>query len=141
MASLINSCRKKLIVNQKATPEKVSAKKFLFIIIGIVGAFIASGIDIQQISSTNINAGVYLAVFTGFLYAIYLFLKRTEKEGYNPIQALFNTFIFAVPLHIDSRAFSESFCGKLAHSRPCASQCIPVYLAITFRHFQHRDPI
>ena len=77
--------------------EKVSAKKFLFIIIGIVGAFIVSGIDIQQISSTNINAGVYLAVFTGFLYAIYLFLKRTEKEGYNPIQALFNTFIFAVP--------------------------------------------
>lgn len=75
--------------------EKVSAEKFLLIVIGIVGAFIVSGIDFQQISSTNI--GVYLAILAGFLYAIYLFLKRTEKEGYNPLQALLNTFIFAVP--------------------------------------------
>lgn len=77
--------------------EKVSAKKFLLIGVGIFGALIVSGIDFQQISAVSVNFGVYLAVLSGFLYAIYLFLKRTEKEAYNPIQALFNTFLFAAP--------------------------------------------
>lgn len=77
--------------------EKVSAKKFMLIGIGIFGALMVSGIDFQQISVIKVNFGVYLAVLSGFLYALYLFLKRTEKEASSPIQALFNTFLFAVP--------------------------------------------
>ncbi|MEM2815913.1 MAG: DMT family transporter [Candidatus Bathyarchaeia archaeon] len=74
--------------------ERVSIKKFPPILMGIVGVFIVGGIDLRNFSLASF--GVPLAIIAGFLYAIYLFMKRVEKE-YRPLQALFNTFIFAAP--------------------------------------------
>ena len=76
--------------------EKTSFKKLLVIFMGIFGAFITSGINLQHISFLNVNFGVFLALLAGFLYALYLFLKRKKKD-YSPMQALFNTFLFAAP--------------------------------------------
>lgn len=74
--------------------ERVTIKKFPPILMGIVGVFIVSGIDLGNFSLASV--GVPLAILAGLLYAIYLFLKRVEME-YRPLQALFNTFIFAAP--------------------------------------------
>ena len=78
--------------------EKPSVKKLVIVLAGIFGAFLASGLTLQQITELDINLGILLALFGGFLYALYLFLKRTEKHAYTPLQALFNTFLFAAPL-------------------------------------------
>lgn len=77
--------------------EKKSIKKFVIVIIGMIGAFLVSKITPQQILELSVNSGVFLAFLGGFFYALYLFLKRTEKRNYTPMQALFNTFLFAIP--------------------------------------------
>ena len=77
--------------------EKTSAGKLAIVLVGMFGAFLASGLTPQQIAELDINLGIFLALFGGFFYALYLFLKRTEKSAYTPLQALFNTFLFAAP--------------------------------------------
>lgn len=76
--------------------EKVSLEKLVIIIVGMMGALLASGILTEQYSSINIT-GILFALFAGFLYATYLFFKRVRKTCYTPLQGLFNTFMFAVP--------------------------------------------
>ena len=85
------------IISFLSKREKASTKKIAIILIGIFGAFLASGLNLQQIAELDINLGIFLALFGGLLYALYLFLKRTEKHAYTPLQALFNTFLFAAP--------------------------------------------
>jgi len=58
--------------------EKPSVKKLVIVLAGIFGAFLASGLTFQQITELDINLGILLALFGGFLYALYLFLKRTK---------------------------------------------------------------
>ncbi|MEM3597063.1 MAG: DMT family transporter [Candidatus Bathyarchaeia archaeon] len=74
--------------------EKVTPRKFVIILIGMVGALLASGILTEHYLTINIT-GILFALFAGFLYATYLFLKRMRKTSYTPLQGLFNTFIFA----------------------------------------------
>jgi drug/metabolite transporter (DMT)-like permease len=75
--------------------EKITKKKSAIIASGIIGVFLVSGIATEQYSTLNIS-GISLALLGGFLYALYLFFKRTSKTQYTPLQGLFNTFIFAV---------------------------------------------
>jgi drug/metabolite transporter (DMT)-like permease len=77
--------------------EKITLEKLVIVVGGVIGAFLVSGMTPQQILNLNINLGVLLAYLGGLLYAVYLFLKRTQKKSYSPLQALFNTFLFAVP--------------------------------------------
>lgn len=76
--------------------EKMTAKKFATVTVGIIGVFLVSGVITEPISSLNF-AGLILALSAGFLYAVYLYLKRMLKASYSPLQGLFNTFLFAVP--------------------------------------------
>jgi len=75
--------------------KKTSAGKLAIVLIGMFGAFLASGLTPQRAAELDINLGIFLALSGGFFYALYLFLKRTEKSAYTPLQALFNTFLFA----------------------------------------------
>jgi len=92
--------------------EKPSVKKLLIVFIGIFGAFLVSGVRLEQILELDINVGILFASFGGFFYALYLFLKRTEKHAYTPMQALFNTFLFAalfiIILGLILRFFTEN---------------------------------
>jgi drug/metabolite transporter (DMT)-like permease len=74
-----------------AGKEKISFQKVLVILLGIGGVFLVTNIFFQQIT-----LGSIFALLAGFLYAVYLFLKRVGKP-YAPFQLLFNTFLFAVP--------------------------------------------
>jgi drug/metabolite transporter (DMT)-like permease len=74
--------------------EKVTPRKFVIILVGMIGALLASGILTEQHSNLNIT-GISFALLAGFLYATYLFLKRMRKTSYTPLQGLFNTFMFA----------------------------------------------
>lgn len=76
--------------------EKPSARKLIVVFIGMFGAFLASGVSVRQMAELKVNLGIFLALLGGFCYALYLFLKRTEMDAYTPLQALFNTFMFAV---------------------------------------------
>jgi drug/metabolite transporter (DMT)-like permease len=75
--------------------EKITKKKSVIIGSGLVGVFLVSGIATEQYSTLSIS-GILVALLGGFLYALYLFFKRTSKTQYAPLQALFNTFTFAV---------------------------------------------
>lgn len=75
--------------------EKITKKKSAIIAFGILGVFLVSGIATEQYSTLNVS-GISIALLAGFLYALYLFFKRTSKTQYTPLQALFNTFIFAI---------------------------------------------
>jgi drug/metabolite transporter (DMT)-like permease len=78
--------------------ERVTANKLGVILIGVFGAFLVSGL---QITNFQISLGVAFPIFAGFLYAVYLWLKRRATSGllgdYEPLQILFNTFLFAIP--------------------------------------------
>jgi drug/metabolite transporter (DMT)-like permease len=75
--------------------EKITKKKSAIIASGMIGVFLVSGIATEQYSTLNIS-GISLALIAGFLYSLYLFFKRVGKTQYAPMQALFNTFIFAI---------------------------------------------
>lgn len=67
------------------------------VITSTLGAFSVSGMNFGDILASRINSGVLFALLSGFLYAVYLFLKRTERYGYTPFQILSNTFLFSMP--------------------------------------------
>ncbi|MGQ9529895.1 MAG: DMT family transporter [Candidatus Bathycorpusculaceae bacterium] len=76
--------------------EKITLRKLVIIIVGMVGAFLASGIFTEKFSEFNIT-GIFFALLAGLLYATYLFFKRMRKTIYTPLQGLFNTFMLAAP--------------------------------------------
>ncbi|MEM2242496.1 MAG: DMT family transporter [Candidatus Bathyarchaeia archaeon] len=114
--------------------EKVDARKFAVVALGIVGAFLVSGAATEPISNLNVF-GLFLALLAGFLYAVYLYLKRMLKSGYAPLQGLFNTLLFATPctllLGFALRAFTENpiFIG---FSAPDAEQFALLFLFAFF---------
>jgi len=83
-------------ISQVTGKERVTASKVGVILVGVLGAFLVSGL-----LETNLRVGldIVLPVLAGFLYAVYLWLKRqaTSKTDYTPYQILFYTFLFAVP--------------------------------------------
>ncbi|MEM1565071.1 MAG: DMT family transporter [Candidatus Bathyarchaeia archaeon] len=114
--------------------ERVDARKFAVVALGIVGAFLVSGAATEPISNLNVF-GLFLALLAGFLYAVYLYLKRMLKSGYAPLQGLFNTLLFATPctllLGFALRAFTENpiFIG---FSAPDAEQFALLFLFAFF---------
>jgi drug/metabolite transporter (DMT)-like permease len=83
------------VISQATGKERMNLPKALLILVGVLGAFLVSGI-----SATNpvIHLGFVFPVLAGFLYAVYLWLKRRAPvEEYTPYQVLFNTFLFAIP--------------------------------------------
>jgi drug/metabolite transporter (DMT)-like permease len=76
--------------------ENVTIPKAFFVLLGVAGAFLVSGLNLAD---PHINLGFIFPVFAGFLYAVYLWLKRQAPiDGYTPLQVLFNTFLFAIPI-------------------------------------------
>jgi drug/metabolite transporter (DMT)-like permease len=85
------------IISRLTGKEKVAPFKAGVILIGVLGAFLVSGL---QITNLQIDVGIVFPVLAGFFYAVYLWLKRhaasTMLGDYTPYQVLFNTFLFAV---------------------------------------------
>jgi len=78
--------------------EKVTAIKVGVILVGVLGAFLVSGLEITNL---HIGIGIAFPILASFFYAAYLWLKRqastSMSKDYTPINALFNTYLFAVP--------------------------------------------
>jgi len=76
--------------------EKATWIRIGIVLLGVFGAFLVSGLNAEN---PQISLGIAFPVFAGFLYAVYLWLKRrAPTEEYTPFQVLFNTFVFAAPL-------------------------------------------
>jgi len=86
------------IISRLTRKERVTATKAGVILVGVLGAFLVSGL---QITNLQIGFGIVFPVLAGFFYAVYLWLKRQATSSmlgdYAPYQVLFNTFLFAVP--------------------------------------------
>jgi len=72
-------------------------KKLVIVLAGIFGAFLASGLTFQQITELDINLGILLALFGGFLYALYLFLKKRKSMPMRLYR--YYLTLFCSPLH------------------------------------------
>lgn len=82
-------------ISQLTGRERVSRAKSLVILLGVVGAFLVSGL---QATNPQIHLGLVFPVLAGFFYAVYLWLKRqAPTKEYSPFQVLLNTFMFAIP--------------------------------------------
>jgi drug/metabolite transporter (DMT)-like permease len=77
--------------------EKVTWRKAILIFVGVLGTFLVTGLSFEQIRTWQVGVGVALSIFGGFLYAVYLFLKRLGQSRYKALDLLFNTFLIAVP--------------------------------------------
>jgi len=83
------------VISQATGKERVTWAKASVILVGVLGAFLVSGISA---TSPEIHLGLVFPVLAGFLYAVYLWLKRRAPTAeYTPYQTLFNTFMFAIP--------------------------------------------
>jgi drug/metabolite transporter (DMT)-like permease len=80
-------------VTRQEKPAVVNAG---IVLLGVLGAFLVSGLDA---ANPQISPGIAFSVLAGFLYAVYLWLKRrAPKNEYTPLQVLFNTYLFATPI-------------------------------------------
>jgi drug/metabolite transporter (DMT)-like permease len=89
--------------------ERVSVVRAAVVLVGVLGAFLVSGLNAVN---PKISIGIIFPVLAGFLYAIYLWLKRQAPiDEYTPFGVLSNTFLFALPLLLAvwflARNFSE----------------------------------
>ena len=78
--------------------KKLKETTILAIILGVIGAFIVSGLSINDLVSVRLNAGLVLALISGLAYASFLAIKREAQEkGYNALRTVFNQLLFATP--------------------------------------------
>jgi len=76
--------------------ERVTSSELCVILLGVVGAFLVTNIEVSEILNLNVNLGIIFAASAGFFYAAYLWLKRNATgKKYTPFQTLLNTFLFA----------------------------------------------
>lgn len=76
--------------------EKPAVVNVVVVLLGVLGAFLVSGLAAVN---PQIGPGVAFSVLAGFFYAVYLWLKRrAPKKSYTPLQVLFNTYLFSVPI-------------------------------------------
>jgi drug/metabolite transporter (DMT)-like permease len=74
--------------------ENMTSRKIMAITMGVIGVFLVSGVFTEPLLNLNIG-GLGFALLGGFLYSVYLYIKRMRKADYTPLQGLFNTFLFA----------------------------------------------
>jgi len=76
--------------------ERVTIANTAVVLLGVVGVFLVSGLSAAD---PQISLGIVFPIAAGFLYAVYLWLKRRAPiDEYTPFQVLFNTFLFAIPV-------------------------------------------
>jgi DME family drug/metabolite transporter len=98
------------LISQATGKERVSRDKTAIIFLGVIGAFLVSGINVAR---PQFQPGIALAVSAGLLYAVYLWLKRRAPlDRYTPYQVLFNTFAFAILLVPLSWLVLRNFSGN-----------------------------
>jgi drug/metabolite transporter (DMT)-like permease len=117
------------VIAYLARKEKVTIPKILIIVLGILGVFLVTNIFFQQIT-----LGATFALSGGFLYAVYLFLKRIGKP-YTPLQLLFNTFLFSIPCILGLGAVLWVFVDKpefVGFSAPTLYQFFLLFLFALF---------
>jgi len=85
------------VISHFTRREKLTLTKLFLVVVGMTGAFLTSGATLDEFIKLEMNPGVILSLSGGFLYAMYLFLKRKKTEEYAPLQALFNVILFSVP--------------------------------------------
>lgn len=75
--------------------ERITATKPCVILVGVLGVFLVTGIDVTNLS---VNFGIVFPMLAGVFYAVYLWLKRrASRMEYAPYQVLYNAFLFAIP--------------------------------------------
>ena len=98
------------VISQLTRKEKLSAAKTGVILLGVIGAFLVSGIQVEH---PQITPGIVFPILAGFFYAVYLWLKRqAPSDEYTPYQVLFNTFMFALPFLLASWLVFSGFTEK-----------------------------
>lgn len=87
------------VLSHATGKEKMTIRKLGFVLTGVLGAFLLTDL---RMADLRISLGMLSSVSCGFFYAIYLWLKRKagSMQNYTPYQALFNTFLFAIPFTI-----------------------------------------
>lgn len=88
------------IISHITRRERLTLTKLLLVVVGMTGAFLTSGVTFNQLTKLELDQGVVLALLSGFVYALYLYLKRKKGEEYTPLQALFNVVLLSVPCTI-----------------------------------------
>jgi len=84
------------VISQFTKRERLTLTKLSLVFIGMIGAFLTSGMSLDELVKLQLDPGVVLSLLGGFFYAVYLFLKRQRGKDYAPLQALFNVFMFSV---------------------------------------------
>lgn len=98
------------VISQLTGKEQVTRSKTAVILVGVLGAFLVSGL----LASPQIHLGIVFPVLAGFFYAVYLWLKRqAPKDEYAPYQVLFSTFMFAIPFVLVVWFVVQSFSQNL----------------------------
>lgn len=91
--------------------EKLTAVNTMVVFLGVLGAFLVSDL---VAANPQIGLGIGFSILAGFLYAIYLWLKRrAPKNEYTPLQVLFSTYLFATPILLAAWLLSGSLSADL----------------------------
>ena len=109
--------------------EKPTPSNTTVVLLGVVGAFLVSGLDV---ANPQINLGIVFPVLAGFLYAVYLWLKRrAPMDEYTPLQVLSNTYLFAIPVLLAAWVISRNLSAEpllVGAIAPDAAQLLLLFL-------------
>ena len=79
--------------------EELGPLGILAIALGVLGAFLATGLTLEDLLALRISLGLAFGFLSGFLYAAYLAVKREARgRGYGPEQITCLTFALALPM-------------------------------------------
>ena len=82
------------IISTLTGKEPMDFKKACIILLGTAGAILSTGLGPEELLHLRLGAGLVLGFLSGFLYALYLALKRHMRErGYGPEQITISTFV------------------------------------------------
>jgi drug/metabolite transporter (DMT)-like permease len=110
--------------------EKPTAANVITVFLGVLGAFLVSGL---VAADPQIGLGIAFSVLAGFLYSIYLWLKRrAPKTGHTPLQILFNTYLFGTPILLVAWLLSWSFNADLLLVGATMLDAVQLLLLLSF---------
>ena len=85
------------IISALTGEERPSAWGAATVILGTLGAFLATGLSVEEIMALRLGPGLLPGLLSGFLYALYLALKRQARSrGLSPQQITCFTFASAL---------------------------------------------